>query len=172
MAKAAHIPSTDSPPDSTTEDDDPQSPSQPGSSKKSKSSRAPLSEQQKSTNHKDAENKRRTAIREQFTELSKLVPGAEGHERSEYLMLQMTIEHIKTQTEEARRLEDEIVKLGGTVADGERIGDDEWGGSKWDPKNVREYDAAKARKSANENRETNDSANASTAKLDGVSDSR
>ena len=57
------------------------------SSKKVKSSKPRLTASQKNFNHKDAENKRRTAIRERFTELSNLVPGAQGHERSEQIML-------------------------------------------------------------------------------------
>ena len=148
MAKAFEKKSRSSSEESDSEDEDQQITPRSGSNKKSKSSRMPLSETQKSTNHKDAENKRRNAIREQFTELSRLIPGAEGHERSEYLMLQMTIAFMKEQSIEARKLEQEIVSHGGNVMMEEKMRDDEWGGPDFTPRNAMEYDAAKARRSA------------------------
>ena len=147
MAKATEKRARSSSADSTSDDDDQRTTPQSGSNKKSKSSRTPLSETQKSTNHKDAENKRRNAIREQFTKLSELVPGAEGHERSEYLMLQMTIAFVKEQALDARRLEQQILSHGGTVTMEEKMRDDEWGGPDFTPRNTMEYDAAKARRS-------------------------
>lgn len=146
MTKAAQKARSASSASSITSED-PSTPQQDSSHKKSKSTRTPLSENQKNTNHKDAENKRRNAIREQFTQLSQLVPGAEGLERSEYVMLGKTITYLQEQTEEARRLEHEIIALGGSVAEEYRMRDDEWGGPDWKPKNIEDYDRLKARKS-------------------------
>ena len=146
MAKATRNSSPGSTVDSGTPENDSETPPPPGSNKKSKSTRTPLSEVQKSTNHKDAENKRRNAIREQFTELSNLVPGTEGQQRSEHLMLQATVDFLKEQTMKARELEQEITAHGGQLPLEEMMRDDEWGGPDFVPRNVMEHEAAKVRR--------------------------
>ncbi|KAK5093161.1 Transcription factor [Exophiala xenobiotica] len=74
----------------------------------SKSSKPRLTPHQKDTNHKDAENKRRTAIRENFTTLSQVVPGTEGQERSEQVMLVKTKEYLVDSIKEIHQLELEL----------------------------------------------------------------
>lgn len=105
-----------------------------------------LTAHQKNTNHKDAENKRRNAIREQFTELASLVPGAEGLERSEYVMLQKTIAHFQDEVTERRRLVQELQTKGLDVDVDLILGEDQYGGSKWKTSNVDEFETAKRKR--------------------------
>src|ERR1700730_10414046 len=69
-----------------------------------KVSKPRLTAYQKNTNHKDAENNRRNAIRDQFLELSKTVPDTQGQDRSEYVMLQKTVAYLKEALEKRRTL--------------------------------------------------------------------
>lgn len=110
-----------------------------------KASKPRLTAHQKNTNHKDAENKRRNAIRDQFLELSRIVPGAKGQERSEYLMLQKTVSYLKKAMEERRELVQEIEKRGGTVEDNVKLGEENWGGKEWRPKGLEEWCKAKGK---------------------------
>jgi heteromeric Ino2p/Ino4p transcription factor len=61
------------------------------------------------------EQKRRQAIREGFDRLTELVPGLEGQGRSESVVLKKTVDHMRAQLEERRRLVERIEALGGTV---------------------------------------------------------
>ncbi|KAL8243944.1 hypothetical protein R6Q59_010202 [Mikania micrantha] len=121
-------------------------PSGPTKKKSGKSSKPRLTATQKNTNHKDAENKRRNAIRERFTDLSRMVPGAEGQERSEQVMLGKTTEFLKEMLEEQRRLEDLAEQRGIMLDEKNRLQDTDYGGSKWAPINMDAYHAAKAKK--------------------------
>lgn len=63
-----------------------------------------LTEQEKKNNHIASEQKRRQAIRDGFDRLASIVPGMEGQGRSEAVVLQATIDYMKDQIEERRRL--------------------------------------------------------------------
>lgn len=114
--------------------------------KASKSAKPRLTASQKNTNHKDAENKRRNAIRERFTELSKMVPGAEGQERSEQVMLGKTAEYLKDILQQQRELEALASQRGIVVDDPKKLRDDDFGGPDWRPKNLEAYEATKVKK--------------------------
>ena len=121
----------------------------PGSKKRnSKSSKPRLTAVQKNTNHKDAENKRRTAIRDRFTELSQLVPDASGQERSEQVMLQKTKDYLQSTLVEIRQLELEAQQRGLQVPEEMKLRDVDYGGSKWKTPNLAKYEKAKTKKMA------------------------
>ncbi|KIX07591.1 uncharacterized protein Z518_02244 [Rhinocladiella mackenziei CBS 650.93] len=103
---------------------------------------------QKNFNHKDAENKRRSAIRERFSELSHMVPGALGHERSEQVMLGKTAGFLKEMLMEQRRLEAMADDRGIQLDEAGRLRDDDFGGPLWRPKNMDQYEASKKKKCA------------------------
>ena len=114
--------------------------------KPSSASKPRLTAHQKNTNHKDAENKRRNAIREQFTELASLVPGAEGLERSEYVMLKKTVAHFREEATERRKLVQELQRNGIEVDDELILGEEQYGGMQWKTTNVDEFEAAKRKR--------------------------
>jgi hypothetical protein len=68
----------------------------------------------------DIEQKRRQAIREGFDRLTELVPGLEGQGRSESVVLKKTVDYMRAQLAERRRLVGRIDELGGQVEDGMR----------------------------------------------------
>ncbi|KAJ9152103.1 hypothetical protein NKR23_g2679 [Pleurostoma richardsiae] len=76
-----------------------------------------LTEEEKKQNHIASEQKRRQAIREGFDRLTELVPGLEGQGRSEGLVLKRTVEYMREQLEERRRLVQLIEQNGGQVDD-------------------------------------------------------
>jgi Helix-loop-helix DNA-binding domain len=108
-----------------------------------KASKPRLTAHQKNTNHKDAENKRRNAIRDQFLELSRIVPGTLGQDRSEYVMLQKTVAYLKEAVEKRRNLIAVAEARGETVREEMKLSDQDWGGQKWKPKNLEEWCRAK-----------------------------
>ena len=110
-----------------------------------KSSKPRLTAHQKNTNHKDAENKRRNAIRDQFLELSRIVPGAKGQERSEYVMLQKTVAYLKEVMEDRRALINEIEQRGGKAEEEVKLNDNDWGGKQWTPKGLEEWCKSKGK---------------------------
>lgn len=101
---------------------------------------------QKNTNHKDAENKRRTAIRERFTELSQLIPDAAGQERSEQVMLQKTKDYLENAMRELRELEALAAQQGMQVPDEMKLKEMDFGGSKWKQPNLAKYEKSKMKK--------------------------
>ncbi|KAJ4501909.1 Transcription factor [Exophiala dermatitidis] len=120
-----------------------------GSEARQSSARRPSSgkkSNKKSFNHKDAENKRRTAIRQRFTELSHMVPGAEGQERSEQVMLSKTTEFLRAMLLEQRRLIEVADSQGIQVDPGWRLRDDDLGGPGWKAKNMEQYESSKQKK--------------------------
>ena len=134
----------------------PSSASKAASSKKANRTTKPrLTASQKNFNHKDAENKRRTAIRERFTELSELVPGAQGHERSEQVMLNKSTDYLREILLEQRRLEAMAKQQGITIDSGDPIKEEDFGGSKWKAINMEQYEASKQKKEGSESRQTN-----------------
>ena len=76
-----------------------------------------LTEQERKINHIASEQKRRQAIRDGFDRLSYLVPGLEGQARSEGVVLQKTLEFMRQEIEERKRLIVQIEALGGSVPD-------------------------------------------------------
>jgi len=79
-----------------------------------------LSEHEKKANHIASEQKRRQAIREGFDRLTELVPGLEGQGRSESVVLKKTVDYMRAQLVERRRLVGQIEEAGGQVEDGMR----------------------------------------------------
>ena len=124
----------------------------PGSSssskKRNKVNKPRLTAVQKNTNHKDAENKRRNAIRERFTELSLMVPGAEGQERSEQVMLNKSTDFLRKMLREQRHLEMMADARGVKFDEEIRLKPSDFGGDKWKPTYMEEYRAAKVKKAA------------------------
>jgi hypothetical protein len=108
-----------------------------------KVSKPRLTAHQKNTNHKDAENKRRNAIRDQFLELSRIVPDTQGQDRSEYVMLQKTVAYLKEALEKRRNLVAAAEARGEMVGEDMKLSDQDWGGRKWRPKNLEEWCKAK-----------------------------
>lgn len=66
------------------------------------------------------EQKRRQAIREGFDRLTELVPGLEGQGRSESVVLKKTVDYMREQLAERRRLVGQIEELGGQIDEGMR----------------------------------------------------
>ncbi|KAH0835136.1 hypothetical protein AYO21_10300 [Fonsecaea monophora] len=156
MSKEEGSESNTSSRESTPASDTQPNTSKSGSAKKAnKVSKPRLTASQKNFNHKDAENKRRTAIRERFTELSQLVPGALGHERSEQIMLGKTTEFLRSMILEQRRLEEQAQKQGIAIEDGERLREDDFGGPKWRARNMEQYEAGKQKKEAGDSQQAN-----------------
>lgn len=58
-----------------------------------------LSDAEKKQNHIVSEQKRRQAIREGFDRLAEIVPGMEGQGRSEAVVLQATVDHLRAELE-------------------------------------------------------------------------
>jgi hypothetical protein len=68
----------------------------------------------------NTEQKRRQAIREGFDRLTELVPGLEGQGRSESVVLKKTVDYMRAQLAERRRLVGRIEEMGGVVEEGMR----------------------------------------------------
>jgi hypothetical protein len=117
--------------------------------KRAKTNKPRLTAVQKNTNHKDAENKRRNAIRERFTELSHMVPGAAGQERSEQVMLAKTTEFLRKMLREQKHLETMADARGVQVDEEVRLKEDDYCGKEWTEPYMEEYRAQKAKKAAN-----------------------
>ncbi|PVI06803.1 hypothetical protein DM02DRAFT_514164 [Periconia macrospinosa] len=63
-----------------------------------------LTEAQKKENHIRSEQKRREAIREGFDRLAAIVPGMKGQGRSEAVVLEATLQHMREQIVERQKL--------------------------------------------------------------------
>jgi heteromeric Ino2p/Ino4p transcription factor len=63
-----------------------------------------LTERQKKENHIRSEQKRREAIREGFDRLAAIVPGMEGQGRSEAVVLEATLQHMREQIAKRKEL--------------------------------------------------------------------
>lgn len=66
------------------------------------------------------EQKRRQAIREGFDRLTELVPGLEGQGRSESVVLKKTVDYMREQLTERRKLVAQVEDMGGHVDEGMR----------------------------------------------------
>ncbi|KAK4449422.1 hypothetical protein QBC34DRAFT_404886 [Podospora aff. communis PSN243] len=80
-----------------------------------------LTEVEKKANHIASEQKRRQAIRQGFDRLTELVPGLEGQGRSEGIVLSKTVDFIKEQIEERKRLIKELEERGVVVDDKDKL---------------------------------------------------
>ncbi|KAI0882277.1 uncharacterized protein GGS22DRAFT_170590 [Annulohypoxylon maeteangense] len=76
-----------------------------------------LTEEEKKQNHIASEQKRREAIRAGFDRLCDLVPGLEGHGRSEGFVLKETVKYMREQLARRRELVEEAETRGATVPD-------------------------------------------------------
>ncbi|KAI0837138.1 hypothetical protein F5Y06DRAFT_92703 [Hypoxylon sp. FL0890] len=76
-----------------------------------------LTEEEKKQNHIASEQKRREAIRAGFDRLCELVPGLEGHGRSEGFVLKETVKYMKEQLAKRRELVQLAENRGVTVPD-------------------------------------------------------
>ena len=132
----------------TTPDNDDPSQSSRSERKNSKVSKPRLSSSQKNNNHKDAENKRRTAIRERFTDLSQIVPATVGQERSEQVMLTRTKDYLQDTIEEIRELEMLAAQQGIPINEVGQMRDNDYGGPQWRQPNLDRYEKAKFKKAA------------------------
>ncbi|KAF1971652.1 hypothetical protein BU23DRAFT_569810 [Bimuria novae-zelandiae CBS 107.79] len=63
-----------------------------------------LTEAQKKENHIRSEQKRREAIRDGFDRLASIVPGMEGQGRSEAVVLDATLQHMRDQINKRKQL--------------------------------------------------------------------
>ncbi|KAK5942459.1 Transcription factor [Knufia obscura] len=127
----------------------PGDPSSPGSSKRNgKTAKPRLTAHQKNTNHKDAENKRRTAIRDNFLRLSQIVPGTEGQERSEQVMLTKSKDFLVDGIDEIRRLKLEAESKGLQLSDLGDLNDTDYGGPKWRQPHLDKYYKNKSKKAS------------------------
>ena len=114
-----------------------------GKSGTRQSAKPRLSFHQKNTNHKEAENKRRNAIREQFRVLSTMVENGEGLERSENLMLRKVVTQMKRENTERRGLLAVYEQRGLVVPEDLRLSEKEYGGPEWQQQNLEEWCKAK-----------------------------
>ncbi len=91
---------------------------QPSRSPSQATSRRPrLSEAEKKANHVSSEQKRRQKIRDAYLRISKLVPGAEGKERSEEALLRLYLAYVRQLTERRQELIALVESQGGIVDD-------------------------------------------------------
>ncbi|KPI44439.1 uncharacterized protein AB675_8390 [Cyphellophora attinorum] len=120
------------------------------SKKKQKPSKARLTSEQKNTNHRDAENKRREGIHIQQEALSKLIPGAENDAKSEERLLTKTADYLEESYLDIRRMIAECDAKGIPVPDEIRhfLKDDDFGGPNWKTPNMDAYEAKKQKAEA------------------------
>ncbi|KAI1209234.1 uncharacterized protein F4807DRAFT_460926 [Annulohypoxylon truncatum] len=76
-----------------------------------------LTEEEKKQNHIASEQKRREAIRAGFDRLCELVPGLEGHGRSEGFVLKETVKYMREQLARRRDLVEAAETRGVAVPD-------------------------------------------------------
>ncbi|KAI4859706.1 hypothetical protein F4820DRAFT_438942 [Hypoxylon rubiginosum] len=76
-----------------------------------------LTEEEKKQNHIASEQKRREAIRAGFDKLCSLVPGLEGHGRSEGFVLKETVKYMRAQLVRRRELVEQVEARGLPVSD-------------------------------------------------------
>lgn len=115
--------------------------------KSSKPSKARLTSAQKNTNHRDAENKRRDGIRDQFQQLSNIVPGCEGMAKSEQFVLTTTGDYIEKSLTNCREIMAEMERRGLPIDPKWRamLTDEDFGGSNHQTPAMAEYEAKKQR---------------------------
>jgi hypothetical protein len=125
-----------------------------------------LTPNQKSDNHKEAENRRRNGIRDQYIILSRLVPTTEGQAKSEEKMLVKTTKHLKKLFEDRRALLAQMEAVG-LNTDSLSLSDNEWGGSEWDPKCENEYLKKRSERIAEQGYDEFDDGDDDGSKMDG-----
>lgn len=122
-----------------------------GSKKKSsKSSKARLTSEQKNTNHRDAENKRRAGIHIEQETLSALIPGAQNDAKSEERLLTKTADYMEKEHVAIRNMIAECDAKGIVVPDVIRnfLKDDDFGGSRWKTPNIDNFEVKRAKAEA------------------------
>lgn len=81
------------------------------------SRKARLTDAEKKANHVASEQKRRQKIRDAYKRIARIVPGAEGKERSEETLLRLYLAYVKELTEQRQLLIEMVESEGGTVED-------------------------------------------------------
>lgn len=76
-----------------------------------------LTDAEKKANHVASEQKRRQKIRDAYKRIARIVPGAEGKERSEETLLRLYLAYVKELTEQRQRLIEMVESEGGRVED-------------------------------------------------------
>ena len=76
-----------------------------------------LTEAEKKANHVASEQKRRQKIRDAYVRIARIVPGAEGKERSEETLLRLYLAYVKDLVEQRQRLIGMVESEGGFVED-------------------------------------------------------
>jgi len=80
-----------------------------------------LTSEQKKKNHIESEKKRREAIRQGFERLSTIVPGCEGQARSESVVLQKTVKHLREVLEKKDALKLQAEAVGMSEGDFQKV---------------------------------------------------
>lgn len=76
-----------------------------------------LTDAEKKANHVASEQKRRQKIRDAYARIARMVPGAEGKERSEEALLRLYLAYVKELTERRQQLIGMVEDEGGVVED-------------------------------------------------------
>ena len=76
-----------------------------------------LTDAEKKANHVASEQKRRQKIRDAYTRIARMVPGAEGKERSEEALLRLYLAYVKELMERRQLLIGMVEDEGGVVED-------------------------------------------------------
>lgn len=76
-----------------------------------------LTEAEKKANHVTSEQKRRQKIRDAYLRISRIVPGAEGKERSEEALLRLYLAYVRHLKEQRELLIGLVESQGGFVED-------------------------------------------------------
>lgn len=80
-----------------------------------------LTEAEKKANHVASEQKRRQKIREAYARMARIIPGAEGKERSEEALLRLYLAYVKELKEQRQLLIGMVESEGGVVEDELRL---------------------------------------------------
>ena len=85
------------------------------------SDRTRLTADQKKKNHIESEKKRRLAIRAGYAELCRIMPDAQGLERSESVVLQKTVTYLREQLDKKEMLRQRAAAQGLSQAQFEKM---------------------------------------------------
>ena len=83
------------------------------------------------------------------------MPGANGHERSEQVMLNKSTEYLRDLLLEKRRLEEMARQQSIEIDSGEPMREDDFGGPKWKATNMEQYEASKQKREGGGSQQSN-----------------
>ena len=89
-----------------------------------------------------------------------MVPGAEGLERSEQVMLSKTTDFLRRMLREQRHLELMADARGVQIDEDDRLKGRDFGGDHWNPSHMEEYRAQKVKKAASDKKRARKGADA------------